>query len=337
MLDVKQTQATVFEPPPWLSSGLSQTLAGVFWPQQTVAYGDLRRHLVKIGDDGHLAVAENRPPAWRRGDPIVFLLHGLTGSENSPHIVRLANHFYGLGRLVIRMNMRGAGPGAGMARGLYHSGRSEDARAVLEWIGQTFVDSPVTQIGVSLGGNVTLKMAGEYGDDAPDFLRQIVAVSAPIDLAASSKKISGSGGWLFDQYFARSLMRSYSEFHRRYPDKIPPVPKSLLAGPASLARLDDLYLAPACGFASGQDYYAQCSSVHLLPRIKPKLLLLVAADDPVIDLTAYDRLKRPSHHQHMVTARGGHVGWVSRSMIKSFGRFWMDQVLVTWSTNKPGH
>jgi predicted alpha/beta-fold hydrolase len=331
--NIKQPGPRTFEAPLWLSSGYSQTVAGSYWPQDGRVYGDTARHLVSIGDDGHIAVAEDRPKSWRMGGPVVFLLHGLTGSENSPHIVRLANHFYKRGFLAIRMNMRGAGPGAGLARGLYHSGRSEDARAVLSWIGQSYPGSPVTQIGVSLGGNVTLKMAGEFGDDAPDFLQQVIAVSAPIDLAASSKKLSGPNGWLFDRYFAGRLVRSYTEFHRRYPDKIPSVPRALSEMSPSLARLDDIYLAPSCGFVNGQDYYHQCSSASLVPRIKPKLLLLVAADDPIIDLTAYNALNLSPHHQLLITNHGGHVGWVSRTLHEKFGRFWMDQVLVSWATN----
>ena len=119
--------------PHWLvSGGLSQSVASVFWPQLRSPAGASSRTLVPIGLDGFLSVIVNTPPSWQRGGMIVLLVHGLTGSENSNHSVRLADAFVRRGVLTVRMNMRNCGPGEGLAKGIYHSGRSEDTRAVLE-------------------------------------------------------------------------------------------------------------------------------------------------------------------------------------------------------------
>ena len=311
-------------------NGHLQTIAGLYWPQINQVAGQLSRHQVAIGDDGHLSVAANQPASWRPGQRIVLLLHGLTGSENSGHIVRLANTFVKRGFLALRMNMRGCGPGEGLARGIYHSGRSEDARAVLEWVGKTFPGSPVTQIGISLGGNATLKMAGEYGVNAPDFLERIVSVSAPIDLAASSRRLARFNNIIFDRYFASSVVKYVQNLHKRFPDKMPPIPESLLAGKKTLARVDDLYVAPSSGFADGQDYYRKCSAAPLIEAIKPKTLILTAEVDPIADATAYHNLKSPKHHQVLITKHGGHVAWVARNKHIEHGRFWMDKVITDW-------
>ena len=311
-------------------TGHLQTIAGTYWPQPVQVTGQLSRYQVMTGNDGFLSVAANQPASWRGGQRIVLLIHGLTGSENSCHIVRLADTFVRRGFLTLRMNMRGCGPGEGLARGIYHSGRSEDARAVLEWIGRTFPGSPVTQIGISLGGNATLKMAGEYGDSAPDFLERVISVSAPIDLAASSRRLSRFQNIIFDRYFASAVVRHVMEQHQRFPDSIPPVPKALLSGTKTLARVDDLYVAPSAGFASGQDYYLKSSAAPLIGAIKPKTLIITAEDDPIADVTAYHNLKSPRHHDVLITKHGGHVAWVSRHKHVEHGRFWMDHVITDW-------
>ena len=219
-----------FVPIPLARSGHLQTIAGIYWPQTDRVGGIQSSHLVSIGDDGSLAVTINQNADWKPGQRIVLLIHGLTGSENSGHIVRLSDAFVKRGFLAVRMNMRGCGPGEGLARGIYHSGRSEDARAVLEWIGKTYSCSAVTQIGISLGGNATLKMAGEYGTNAPDFLDGVVSVSAPIDLAASSRRLSRPNNVFFDRYFAVAAIRHVQTLHERFPDKTPPIPMALLSG-----------------------------------------------------------------------------------------------------------
>ena len=168
-----------FEPLGPVSHGAVQTIASIFWPQTKTVDGLVERFNVSIGDEGFLSVIENRPSTWKSGDRVVFLVHGLTGSEDSTHLIRLADAFVRRGVLTVRMNMRGCGPGLGLASGIYHSGRSGDARAVLEWIGRRHQNSPVTQIGISLGGNATLKMAGEFGSACPTFLDSVVAVSPP--------------------------------------------------------------------------------------------------------------------------------------------------------------
>ena len=46
--------------------------------------------------------------------------------------------------------------------------------------------APVFAVGFSLGGNVVLKLAAELGESAGALLAGVCAVSAPLDLAASS-------------------------------------------------------------------------------------------------------------------------------------------------------
>lgn len=317
--------------PHWLvSSGFIQSIACIWWPQIRKPGGLASRFLVPIGDDGHLSVIQNLPTSWVSHQPIVLIVHGLTGSEDSTHPVRLTQAFVERGVMVFRMNMRGCGPGAGLARGIYHSGRSEDTRAVLEWIAKKFPNSPITQIGISLGGNATLKMAGEYGSGRPSFLQGVVSVCAPVDLAACSRLISAPQNRLFDLYFSRHLIRHVHRQSESFPDKVPGLPDELLQGKKSLARFDDLYVAPTSGFKSGQHYYDVCSSYPLLDDISCPALLLAAEDDPIVPVATYHNIEKRRRFDVIVTKRGGHTAYISNRLDRQYGRFWMDRVVVEW-------
>lgn len=319
-----------FEPLNVVRHGMVQTIASIYWPQVKSVPGISYRHSISIGRDGHLSVIENRPEAWQSGHRIVLLVHGLTGSEDSTHLIRLANAFMRRGILTIRMNMRGCGPGVGLSSGIYHSGRSEDTKSVLEWIGGRFPSSPVTQIGISLGGNATLKMAGEMGQSKPDFLDSIVSVSAPIDLALCSYRISHFRNIVFNRYFTGRLVSQINALSKKYPDKVQALPSDWKDGPMSLARFDDLYVAPVSGFKSGADYYAKCSSSPFIGDIRCRSLLLTAADDPIIDPVSYRNLKYHPLQDVIITDHGGHAAWISNVKDSEFDRFWMDRAVVDW-------
>src|SRR5262245_32781094 len=121
-----------FEPHPLLRGGHLQTIAGRYLPSPRPS---LRAtyHEIPLGDGDRL-VALDSPPSWGRGGPAAILVHGLAGCARSPYVVRVAVRLVRMGVRVVRMNLRGAGLGFGLARGIYHSGRTEDLRAVAAWL-----------------------------------------------------------------------------------------------------------------------------------------------------------------------------------------------------------
>jgi uncharacterized protein len=321
-----------FKPMPLLASGWGQTLAAVYWPQLP-DFRTAALHTVSLPDGDELAIVENRPHNWRPGGRIVVLVHGLVGSSASKDLVRLGRKLVRLGYLAIRVNLRGCGPGFGLARKLYHSGRSEDTREVIRWLAARFPESPVTQIGISLGGNITLKMAGEDGAHRIGRLDSVVAVSAPIDLAACADRLAQPEYRFFDRYFVNLLLRHSARLHRRFPD-LPPAaslieldkrPKRM-----TLRLFDDIYTAPRSGFRDAEDYYARSSSKQFIPQIACPALLLCAADDPIVDARCYRRLPASGHVQVVMTDHGGHVGFLARPA-KSWREVrWMDNVILSW-------
>ena len=101
--------------------------------------------------------ALNRQPFWSTGWPGARRLRTWS--------VWLCG-FITLGIRVVRINLRGAGSGFGLARGIYHAGRSDDLRAVVTWLERRVNGSPIALVGFSLGGNLVLKLAAEAAETA---------------------------------------------------------------------------------------------------------------------------------------------------------------------------
>src|ERR1700733_8208304 len=154
------TFAPDFRPLPLLGNPHVQTMLGVFLPGPSCPSPE-KQYVVPLSDGDRVLLHENTPASWKPGEAVVLLLHGLTGDHASAHIRRLAVQFLNRGVRVFRMDMRGAGLGLSLARHTYHSGRSEDVRAALAELARIAPGSPQLLLGVSLGGNVALKLAGE--------------------------------------------------------------------------------------------------------------------------------------------------------------------------------
>lgn len=297
---------------PWLQTIVPSLIRQDELRSTTMTHLDL-----SCGDQ--LVLALNTPETWRKGDRTVILVHGLTGCYQSKYLMRLARDLNRLGYQTVRVNLRGAGPGYSKARGIYHSGRSEDTRAVVEWARRRWEHSPLTIIGYSLGGNISLKMVAE--DGARGLVDSVAAVSAPIDLKACSNRLSMSRNRFFDQYFVNRLKKDIRQKHQLFPD----LPKFDLPPKLNLAEFDHYYTAPRAGFRSGQEYYEKCSSLPILSDINVPALLLCANDDPIIDPRCFFGLEGKDNFKLVMTVGGGHVGFYGQGR-----HYWMDSLLLQW-------
>jgi predicted alpha/beta-fold hydrolase len=72
-----------------------------------------------------------------------------------------------LGMNVIRYNQRNCGGTDALAPVLYHSGLSNDVAVVAREVIARDGVSRLALVGFSMGGNLVLKLAGEWGSQAP--------------------------------------------------------------------------------------------------------------------------------------------------------------------------
>jgi uncharacterized protein len=313
-----------FYPFPFARTGFWQTIYGTHWPILKPSKPDCFHHLV-LPDGDILVVSENRPKHWKTGGRIMLLIHGLTGSYESTYMQRMCRRMQKKGYMVLRLNLRFCGPGRGLARKPYHCGVSDDTRFTLEWIKKQYPDSPVTQIGFSLGGNVTLKMAGEDGSRPSGNLDSIVAVSAPFDLARAADLFHKPENRFFERFFMKLLIKDLELMRQLYPD----MPHLDISPTSTIREFDEMHTAPANGFASAADYYRKCSSIHFIPEIKIPTLILSAHDDPIADPSVLHNIEHSKNVDILLTAQGGHCGFLGFGTQYHEVR-WSDQAVARW-------
>jgi predicted alpha/beta-fold hydrolase len=229
------------------------------------------------------------------------------------------------------MNLRGAGNGFGLARGIYHAGRSDDLRAVVSWLAGRAPGSPVGLVGFSLGANLVLKLAGEAADRPVKGLDCVLAANPPLDLAACARAMRRPENRIYDWNFVRWLRHEVARLHRAFPELGDPE----LGRVRSVHEFDDRYTAPRNGFASAEDYYSRSSALPLVPRIEHPGLVVHAEDDPFIPSEPFLRVRFPAQLRFELTRHGGHLGYVSRERWQG-DRRWLDARLATWLSARWG-
>jgi predicted alpha/beta-fold hydrolase len=317
-----------FVPHPWLRNGHVQTLVGRYLGGPRVTLPSVY-HEIDAGDGDRLASLTSTPEGWRPGGPSALLVHGLSGCARAPYVVRVAHRLWNRGVRVVRMNLRGAGSGFGRARGIYHAGRTEDLRRVVEWMVRRAPDSPVALVGFSLGASLVLKLAAEAATSPLDNLDCVLAANPPIDLAACCRHMREEGQRVYDLNFARRLRADVARLHRAFPELGPPdLPKSL-----TLFDFDDHYTAPRNGFAGADDYYARSSVASRIPEILVPGLVVHAADDPFIPAETFRRVPFPSHLALELITGGGHLGYLSHRPWMG-ARRWLDARITAWLSTR---
>ena len=283
---------TEFRPRRGVRNGDLQTLLANFLPRRVdlPAPEDTIVEVDPTTQSRVLCHCNWQPEPVRDQRMTLLLLHGLEGSSQSQYMLGNAEKAWRAGWNVIRMNMRNCGGTEMLSPTLYHSGLSGDVRAVAEFFAERFDLSQMAWAGYSMGGNMVLKAAGEYGDSAPVWLRAAVGVSPVLDLQPSADALHDARNRVYEWNFLHNMLARY----RRKAE--------LLPGRFSLANCnrvhsirtyDEYIVAPNCGFLGADDYYYRAASARVLDRIAVPTLILHALDDPFIRILPETLKKSP--------------------------------------------
>jgi predicted alpha/beta-fold hydrolase len=307
-VETKQTKTPVFLPRRGLSGGHWQTLATFFLPRRVaLAPGEAR--LIEV-EPGVKVLAHCHWQTDRRNALTVIVVHGLEGSSDSQYMLGIAAKGLALGMNVVRMNQRNCGGTEAQAPTLYHSGRSQDVAAVAQNLIAQDQISRLALVGFSMGGNLVLKLAGEWGSAGPAQFRAVAAVCPAVDLAASADALHLRSNRLYEEYFLWKLKGRLRKKARLFPGAFD---TSRLRGIDTLRDFDDKITAFYCGFAGATDYYDRAAATHVVDRIAVPAFILHAANDPFIRILPETRrklLENPSI-TFLETEDGGHCSFLS--------------------------
>jgi uncharacterized protein len=301
---------TEFVPRRRLTNGHLQTIVGNFLPRPPFhAPCEAEEVVVDPGDGSRvLCHCHWQPEPVRATCLTAVLVHGLEGSSSSRYILGIAARAWAAGCNVVRMNMRNCGDTDSLTPTLYNSSLSGDVGAVVEHFARRFGLERVALVGYSMGGNLVLKLAGEWGGRRP--ICAVAAVGPVVDLAVSADALHEPANRVYEWHFLRGLMRRF----RRKAALFPHIYTTTRVGPIrSLRQFDDRIVAPYCGFRDADDYYYRAASARVVDRIAVPTLILRALDDPFIRLVPETRaaLADNPHVTLLETAHGGHCAYLS--------------------------
>ena len=319
-----------FTPHRAFKSGNAQTLAAYAWPRR------YRRERLPRDEErlietepGVKVLAHCRWQQRRHDHATIVIWHGMEGSANSVYMIATADKAFRAGFNVVRVNYRNCGGTEHLTPTLYHGGLSEDLRSVLKQLIENEGLKRIFLLGFSLGGNMVLKLAGEYGENAPSEIIAACVVSPSVDLEASADLIRSRRNWIYHKQFMHSLKKRIRLKQKLFPDVYD---LSALPSIKTLREFDNAFTSVASGFLNVEDYYHRASSIRVVANIRIPTLIIHAEDDPFIPFEPLlDRAFSENPYLMLVaTKRGGHVAFVSSRTDED--RFWAENRAVEFFT-----
>lgn len=266
----------------------------------------------------------------RAGAPALLLLHGLEGSSTAHYMRGIADKAFRAGFSVVRLNQRNCGGTEALSRGLYHSGLTADPLHVLQHLTDAVGVRQVVVAGYSLGGNLTLKLAGDAGETPPPALRAVCAVSPTMDLALCVDALERRPNLLYQWNFMRNLRARLRRKAALFPDLYDP---ARLAGVWTVRGFDDAFTAPLAGFGTADRYYREACSARVIDRLRIPALIVSARNDPFVPPEQFERpaVAANPHVRVLLTDEGGHCGFVAAPGTDEGDGYWAETTIVRWA------
>lgn len=322
-----------FEPHPLLRGAHIMTIAPVFW-RRNFSLPPPEDRLFQVDPESRLLAHCHWQPEKRFDAPVIVIVHGLEGSSNSDYARGIAEAAFKRGYHAIRINQRNCGGSESLTPTLYNSGMSSDYRVVCEELANVDGFQQIFFVGYSMGGNLVLKMAAEYGDSFPQALRGICAVCPALDLAACADALERWDNRIYQRHFVTGLMNRYRRKAISLPERYV---QNKLPTVRTVREFDDAITAPLFGYRDAHEYYEVASAKKVLADLRVPTLLITAKDDPFVpyaSILAAGADKNPAIHL-VAPDHGGHCAFISNKA--SPARFWAEHSVVAFFDSLKGN
>jgi len=305
---------------------------------QTLAAFFLSRRIDLPGAEQRLVEVEPGIPVlchchWQKDRKVLTLIvvHGLEGSSESQYMLGVARNGLAAGMNVVRMNQRNCGGMDHCAPTLYNSSRSGDVAAVARDLVERDRIPGFVLIGFSMGGNLVLKLAGEWGSAGQPEFRAVAAVCPAVNLAAGADALHEPANRIYEYYFLLQLFRRFRRKVRLFPGSFD---VSRLHGVKTLREFDDRVTAYYCGFTGADDYYARAAAANVVSRIARPALVIHAVNDPFVRILPETRQALLSNRNitYIETEDGGHCAFVGeRDADPTYDGRWAEREVVEFA------
>lgn len=316
--------AADFQPPRWLQGAHLQS---------ALSSSPLRRRRARLAFEARGAVTREHlldcrgvrllglhsAVPGRPGAGLVILLHGWEGSVSSGYMHATSAALLDAGFEVFRLNFRDHGDTHHLNEDMFHSCRLEEVVDAVVEIQRLFPARPLLAAGFSLGGNFALRVARAAPAAGID-LRHAVAVCPVLDPARGLQALE-SGLPFYHWYFMRKWRRSLRRKRELFPERYLWEDRLLAQGMRALTASLAVEYAGLSDLDAYLDGY--CVAGDRLAGLEVPVSILTAADDPVIPVEDFHRLRLPAHSTLEIAEWGGHCGFLENAALGGFAERWI--------------
>jgi predicted alpha/beta-fold hydrolase len=322
-----------FVPRRGLAGGHRMTLYSWAWRRRFRHLPPAEERYFDVAEDTRVLAHCHWQPERAR-HPVLLALHGLEGSSSAHYMRGLAHKGLSAGFNVVLLNQRNCGGTETLASGLYHSGLTHDADHVLRELAAGDGIRQAVVAGYSLGGNLAVKLAGDYGEAAPSWLRGVCAVSPVLELSACVRALERRQNAVYQWNFVRGLKARMRRKDACQPGRFP---VERLPSVRTVRQFDEVFTAPHFGFLTAEDYYHRASAMRVIDRIRVPALIITAEDDPFVPVEPFRdrRLTGNPHIELAITRYGGHCGFVEAALNGNDG-YWAERRIVEFARKVAG-
>jgi predicted alpha/beta-fold hydrolase len=323
------TPAPAFTPHPRLRNGHAMTLWAWVRPRRFPRLPAPEARLFEVAPDARVMARCHWHPS-AAAHPTLIALHGLEGSSDAHYMCGLADKAWARGFNVVRLNQRNCGGTEHLSATLYHSGLSSDVGVVIDALAAEG-HRAIVVAGYSLGGNLALKLAGDYGPSPPPALKGVAAVSPVMDLSGCVAALERTSNAVYQWNFVRNLKARMRRKAALFPGRFSTEPLPRIW---TVREFDEAYTAPFFGFQDATDYYYRAAALRVVDRIAVPALVLTAADDPFVppEPFADPALRGNPYVMAAVSEHGGHCAFVAEAdEAAGFDGYWAERAIVDFA------
>uniref|UniRef100_G1Q645 Monoacylglycerol lipase ABHD2 n=1 Tax=Myotis lucifugus TaxID=59463 RepID=G1Q645_MYOLU len=214
--------------------------------------------------------------------------------------------------------------------------------AMVNYIKKTYPLTQLVVVGFSLGGNIVCKYLGETQANQDKVLCCVSVCQGYSALRAQEAFMQWDQCRRFYNFLMADnmkviLLHRQALFgdHVKKPQTLEDSDLSRLYMATSLMQIDDNVMRKFHGYNSLKEYYEEESCMRYLHRIYVPLMLVNAADDPLVHESLLSIPKSLSEKRENVMfvlpLHGGHLGFFEGSMLLPEPLTWMDKLVVEYA------
>lgn len=271
-------------------------------------------HILDCGEGIRLQGFHTAQRALPEACGLVVLLHGWEGSARSNYVLGTGARLLREGFDVFRLNFRDHGRTHHLNREIFHSCRIDEVVNAVREVASRFPARVLSIAGFSLGGNFALRVALR----APAAGIPLAYALAVCPVISPESGLFGleNGPRFYQRYFLHKWTRSLREKQALFPetelfsreeldDDLRGLTRSLVLRHTSFGSLEN--------YLSGYSIEGDALSALRIPAT-----ILTSADDPVIPIEDFRKLKLPPNVELDIAAHGGHCAFISDFSLTSF-------------------